>query len=62
MGVYWDNVSFIYLQTAGKVCDSVRKEVLYNILSEFGIDKKLVQLIKMCLNETCSKACIDKTL
>ena len=32
-------------------CDSVRREVLYNIVSEFGIPKKLVRLIKMCLTE-----------
>jgi hypothetical protein len=33
-----------------KAYDSVRKEVLYNILIEFGIFLKLVSLIKMCLN------------
>ena len=32
--------------------DSVRREVLYNILIEFGIPRKLVRLIKMCLTET----------
>jgi hypothetical protein len=32
--------------------DSVRREVLYNILIEFGIPMKLFRLIKMCLNET----------
>ena len=32
-----------------KAYDSVRREVLYNILMEFGIPKKLIRLIKMCL-------------
>jgi hypothetical protein len=36
----------------GTVHDSVRREALYNILIEFGIPRKLVGLIKMCLNET----------
>jgi hypothetical protein len=35
--------------------DSIKREVLYNILLEFDIRKKLVGLIKMCLNETYSK-------
>jgi hypothetical protein len=30
--------------------DSVRREVLYSILIEFGIPRKLVGLIKMCSN------------
>jgi hypothetical protein len=37
-----------------KAYDSVRREVLYNIVIEFGIPRKLVGLMKMCLNETCS--------
>jgi len=37
-----------------KTHDLVRREVLYNILIEFGIPMKLVRLIKMCLNETYS--------
>jgi hypothetical protein len=45
-----------------KACDSVKREVLYNILLEFGIPKKLVRLIKMCLNETYSKVRIGKIL
>jgi hypothetical protein len=40
----------------------VRREVLHNILIEFGIPMKLVKLIKMCLNEICSKVCIGKHL
>jgi hypothetical protein len=43
-----------------KAYDSVRREVLYNILIEFRIPKKLVGLIKMCLNETYSRVRIGK--
>jgi hypothetical protein len=35
-----------------KAYDSVRSEVLYNILIQFGVSMKLVRLITMCLNET----------
>jgi hypothetical protein len=41
-----------------KAYDSVRREVLYNILIEFGVPMKLVRLIEICLNETYSKFCI----
>jgi hypothetical protein len=37
-----------------KAYDSVRREVLYSTLIEFGIPRKLVGLIQMCLNETYS--------
>jgi hypothetical protein len=40
----------------------VRREVLYNILIEFGIPMKLVRLIKMCLNDTYSKVRVGKHL
>jgi hypothetical protein len=43
-----------------KAYDPVKREVLYNILLEFGIPKKLVRLIKMCLNETYSKVRVGK--
>jgi hypothetical protein len=35
-----------------KAYDSVRKEVFYDIATEFGIPMKLVMLMKMCLNKT----------
>jgi len=45
-----------------KAYDSVRREVLYNILIEFGIPKKLVRLIKMCLTEMYSRVQVGKNL
>jgi hypothetical protein len=45
-----------------KAYDSIKREVLYNILLEFGIPKKLVRLIKMFLNETYSKVRVGKIL
>ena len=45
-----------------KVYDSVRREVLYNILIECGIPMKLVRIIKMCMNETCSRARVGKNV
>jgi hypothetical protein len=41
-----------------KAYDSVRREVLYKILNEFGIPIKLVRVIKMCLNEINIKLCM----
>jgi hypothetical protein len=38
-----------------KAYDSVRREVLYNILIEFGVPMELVRLIKMSLKEACSR-------
>jgi hypothetical protein len=42
--------------------DSVRRDVLYNILNEFGIPMKLVILIKMSLTETYSRVRVGKNL
>ena len=45
-----------------KAYDSVMREVLYNILIEFGIPMKLVRLTKMCLTEICSRVRVGKNL
>jgi hypothetical protein len=50
-----------YTQTSRKYC-LVFKEVLYNILNEFGVTMKLVKLIKMSLYKTYIKAGIGKFL
>jgi hypothetical protein len=45
-----------------KAYDSVRREIVYNILIEFGVPMKLVRKIKICLNETYGKVRIGKHL
>jgi hypothetical protein len=45
-----------------KAYDSVTREALYKILTEFGISRNLVGLIKMCLNETYSTIRTGKNL
>jgi hypothetical protein len=45
-----------------KAYDSVRKEVLYNIVIEFGIPMNLVRIIKMCLKEMYSRVRVGKNL
>jgi hypothetical protein len=45
-----------------KAYDSIRGEALYNILIDFGIHKKLIRLIKMCLTETYSRVRVGKNL
>ena len=42
--------------------EAVKREVLYNILTEFGIPKKLISLINMCLTETYSRVRVGKNL
>ena len=42
--------------------DPFRREVLYNILTEFVIPMKLARPIKMCLNETGSRIRVGKHL
>ena len=45
-----------------KAYDSVRREVLYKILIEFDIPRKLVRLIKMSLTETYSGVRVGKNV
>jgi len=45
-----------------KACDSVRREVLYKILIEFDIPRKLVRLIKMSLTETYSRVRVSENV
>jgi len=45
-----------------KAYDSVRREVLYKILIEFRIPRKLVRLIKMILTETYRRARVGKNV
>jgi hypothetical protein len=40
----------------------IRKEVLRNIITEFGIPIQLVRPIKLRLNETCSRVWVGKHL
>ena len=45
-----------------KAYDSVRREVLYKILIEFGIPRKFVRLIKMSVTETYSRVWVGKNV
>ena len=45
-----------------KAYDSVRREVLYKILIEFGIPKNLVRLTKMSLTETYSRVRVGRNV
>jgi hypothetical protein len=52
--VHWLFVDF------KKACDSAGRDVLHKILINFGVLMKIVKLIKMYLNENCSKIHIGK--
>ena len=53
---------FLLFRDFKKAYDSVRREVLYKILIEFGIPRKLVRLIKMSLTETYSRVQVGKNV
>jgi hypothetical protein len=61
MGIQRGSTSGIYTDFK-KVYDSVRRQVLYNILTECGIPMKLSRLIKVCLNKTYSTVRLGKHL
>ncbi|KAJ4444528.1 hypothetical protein ANN_06322 [Periplaneta americana] len=58
---YKDTVHQLFIDFK-KAYDSVKREVLYDILIEFGIPKELVRLIKMCSSETYSRVRIGQFL
>jgi negative regulator of genetic competence, sporulation and motility len=50
----WEYNETVYQQFIDfkKAYDSVRRDVMYSSLIEFGVPMKLVRLIKLYLNET----------
>jgi len=58
---YNEEVHQLYIDFK-KAYDSVRMEVLYKILFEFGIPRKLVRLVKMSLTETYSRVRVGKNV
>ncbi|KAJ4443020.1 hypothetical protein ANN_04670 [Periplaneta americana] len=57
-----DTDQFDIIEIISLAYDSLKREALYDILIEFGIPKKLVRLIKMCLSETYNRVRIVKFL
>ena len=45
-----------------KAYDSIKREKLYNILIQFGIPKKLVQLVRMCLSDPISRVRVGNNM
>jgi hypothetical protein len=60
----WQHSGAVYrlFKDFKRAYDSVRREVLYNILIEFCILIKLIRLIKMCLNEMYNRVQVGKHL
>jgi hypothetical protein len=59
---YWRKDGSATRQYISYDSDSVRRDVLYNIIIEIGVPMKLFSLIKICLNEAYSKVHICKYL
>jgi len=60
MGVKLGSILAIY--NCKKACDSVRSNMLYSVIIEFGIRMKLVRLMNICLYVTYSKVQAKKCL
>ena len=58
---YNEEVNWLFIDFK-KTHDSVRREVLYKILIEFGIPRKLVSFIKMSLTGTYSRVRVGKNV
>jgi hypothetical protein len=59
---YWEKSLSVLFMNFGKACDSIGRQMLYNILTEFGISMKEVRQIEMCLYEIYSTVHIAKNL
>jgi hypothetical protein len=48
----YNDVAHLLFVVLKKAYDSVRREILYNILIEFAVPMKLFRVIRMCVNGT----------
>jgi hypothetical protein len=57
--VQWDSVVGIY---QSKMCDLVKTEAVFSILTEFDMLIKPVRLMNVRVNETCSRIYVSEYL
>jgi hypothetical protein len=58
----YDEAVYRFFIDFKKAYNSLRSEVFYNNLTDFGIPMKLAMLIKLCLNEDYNRVQIGKNL